>query len=36
LLQDAWSLRPQEVVSKPIDLDKLLSIIQLVLVCREC
>ncbi|HET9867845.1 MAG TPA: response regulator, partial [Nitrospira sp.] len=36
LLQDAWSLRPQEVISKPIDLDKLLSIIQLVLVCREC
>ena len=36
LLQDAWSLRPQEVISKPIDLEKLLTIIQLVLVCREC
>lgn len=36
LLQDAWSLRPQEVISKPIDLEKLLAIIQLVLVCREC
>lgn len=36
LLQDAWSLHPQEAISKPIDLDKLLAIIQLVLVCREC
>jgi DNA-binding response OmpR family regulator len=36
LLQDAWCLRPQEVISKPIDLEKLLAIIQLVLVCREC
>jgi CheY-like chemotaxis protein len=36
LLEDAWSLRPQEVISKPIDLEKLLGIIQLVLVCREC
>jgi len=36
LLQDAWSLHPQEVISKPIDLEKLLAIIQLVLVCREC
>ena len=36
LLQDAWSLQPQEVIGKPIDLEKLLAIIQLVLVCREC
>ena len=36
LLEDAWSLHPQEVISKPIDLEKLLAIIQLVLVCREC
>jgi DNA-binding response OmpR family regulator len=36
LLEEAWSLHPQEVVSKPIDLEKLLAIIQLVLVCREC
>jgi DNA-binding response OmpR family regulator len=36
LLQDAWLLHPQEVISKPIDLEKLLAIIQLVLVCREC
>jgi hypothetical protein len=36
LLEDAWLLRPQEVISKPIDLEKLLAIIQLVLVCREC
>lgn len=36
LLQEAWSLNPQEVVYKPIDLEKLLAIVQLVLVCREC
>ncbi len=36
LLQDAWSLHPQEVITKPIDLDKLLAMIQLVLICREC
>ena len=36
LLQEAWSLHPQEVISKPIDLEKLLAIVQLVLVCREC
>jgi CheY-like chemotaxis protein len=36
LLQDAWLLHPQEAISKPIDLEKLLAIIQLVLVCREC
>jgi DNA-binding response OmpR family regulator len=36
LLEDAWSLHPQEVISKPIDLERLLAIIQLVLVCREC
>jgi CheY-like chemotaxis protein len=36
LLEDAWSLHPQEVIAKPIDLEKLLAIIQLVLVCREC
>ena len=36
LLEEAWSLHPQEVISKPIDLEKLLSIVQLVLVCREC
>jgi len=36
LLEVAWSLHPQEVISKPIDLEKLLAIIQLVLVCREC
>ena len=36
LLEEAWSLQPQEVIGKPIDLEKLLAIIQLVLVCREC
>jgi hypothetical protein len=29
-------LGPQEVFGKPIDLEKLLMSIQLVLVCREC
>jgi len=36
LLQDAWALHPQEFIGKPIDLEKLLMIVQLVLVCREC
>ena len=36
LLQEAWALHPQEVIGKPIDLEKLLTIVQLVLVCREC
>jgi DNA-binding response OmpR family regulator len=36
LLNEAWSLHPQEVVRKPIDLERLLAVIQLVLVCREC
>jgi CheY-like chemotaxis protein len=36
LLEDAWALGPQEVLVKPIDLERLLTTIQLVLVCREC
>lgn len=36
LLHEAWSLNPQEVIRKPVDLDKLLATVQLVLVCREC
>lgn len=36
LLEDAWALGPQEVLVKPIDLERLLTAIQLVLVCREC
>ncbi|WP_455244552.1 response regulator, partial [Petrachloros mirabilis] len=36
LLQEAWSLNPQEVITKPVDLEKLLAVVQLVLVCREC
>jgi CheY-like chemotaxis protein len=35
-LDEAWALGPQEVLGKPIDLEKLLMSIQLVLVCREC
>lgn len=36
LLDEAWALGPQEVLLKPIDLERLLTAIQLVLVCREC
>ncbi len=35
LLEEAWALEPQEVLTKPIDLDRLLVVVQLVLVCRE-
>lgn len=36
VLEDAWALGPQEVLGKPIDLEQLLTAVQLVLVCREC
>ena len=36
LLDEAWALRPQEILIKPVDLERLLTAIQLVLVCREC
>lgn len=36
LLEKAWALGPQEILMKPVDLDRLLTAIQLVLVCREC
>ncbi len=36
LLEEAWALEPREVLVKPIDLERLLTAIQLVLVCREC
>ena len=36
VLEDAWALGPQEVLAKPIDLERLLTAIQLVLVCRQC
>lgn len=36
LLDEAWALGPQEILMKPIDLERLLTAIQLVLVCREC
>ncbi|OQW33784.1 MAG: hypothetical protein A4E19_02750 [Nitrospira sp. SG-bin1] len=36
LLQKAWDLDPQEILIKPVDLERLLTAIQLVLVCREC
>ncbi|MEK7236129.1 MAG: response regulator [Nitrospirota bacterium] len=35
-LDEAWAMGPQEVIGKPIDLEQLLTSIQLVLVCREC
>jgi DNA-binding NtrC family response regulator len=33
---EAIKLGAMDYLSKPIDLEKLLAIIQLVLVCREC
>lgn len=36
LLDKAWALGPQEVLRKPVDLERLLTAIQLVLVCRVC
>jgi DNA-binding response OmpR family regulator len=36
LLEKAWDLGPREILMKPVDLDRLLTAIQLVLVCREC
>jgi DNA-binding response OmpR family regulator len=36
LLKEAWALGPQEILMKPVDLERLLTAIQLVLVCREC
>lgn len=35
-LQETWELGVQEVLFKPVDLDRLLIAVQLVLVCREC
>lgn len=35
-LQETWELGVQEVLFKPVDLDRLLTAVQLVLVCREC
>ncbi len=35
-LQQMWELGVQEVLFKPVDLDRLLTAVQLVLVCREC
>jgi len=36
LLADAWAMGPQEVLVKPVDLERLLTAVQLVMVCREC
>jgi DNA-binding NtrC family response regulator len=36
LLAEAWALGPHEVLDKPIDLERALMAIQLVMVCREC
>lgn len=36
LLAEAWALGPQEVLDKPLDLERALMAIQLVMVCREC
>ncbi|MFO0775497.1 MAG: response regulator [Nitrospiraceae bacterium] len=36
VLYESWELGVQEVLFKPVDLDRLLTAVQLVLVCREC
>ncbi len=36
LLADAWALGPHKVLDKPLDLERALMTIQLVMVCREC
>ena len=36
LIEEAWALGPQEVLGKPVDLERLLTAVQLVMVCREC
>ena len=35
LLQEAWNLGSREVISKPIDLDRLLMVVQLGFVLAE-
>ncbi len=36
LLAEAWALGPHEVLEKPLDLERVLMAVQLVMVCREC
>ncbi|MFO0732428.1 MAG: response regulator [Nitrospiraceae bacterium] len=36
MLGTAWGLGPQEVLPKPVDLERALMAVQLVMVCREC
>ncbi|HEX2056605.1 MAG TPA: response regulator [Nitrospiraceae bacterium] len=36
LLKEAWAMGPQEALGKPVDLERLLTAVQLVMVCREC
>lgn len=36
LLEKAWAMGPQEALGKPVDLERLLTAVQLVMVCREC
>jgi CheY-like chemotaxis protein len=36
LVEEAWSMGPQEVLGKPVDLERLFTAVQLVMVCREC
>jgi DNA-binding response OmpR family regulator len=36
LLDKAWAMGPQEALGKPVDLERLLTAVQLVMVCREC
>ena len=36
LVEKAWAMGPQEAIGKPVDLERLLTAVQLVMVCREC
>jgi DNA-binding response OmpR family regulator len=36
LVGKAWAMGPQEAIGKPVDLERLLTAVQLVMVCREC
>ncbi|HJR75619.1 MAG TPA: response regulator [Nitrospiraceae bacterium] len=36
VLEKAWAMGPQEALGKPVDLERLLMAVQLVMVCREC
>lgn len=36
VLKEAWAMHPREVLGRPVDLERLYTTVQLVMVCREC